>query len=89
MSDRVSGQTVSFNQTGTLQVKNGPGRVCMVSVHSAVAVVLHDSATTGGVGAGNLLASLPAVIGTYLVDMPFYNGLVIVAGAGIASVSYV
>lgn len=89
MSDVQSAQVVAFSVTGTAQIKPASGRLLVASNNTAAAVTFYDAATTGAAGAGNLLATLPAATGVYPIDMPFYAGLVIIAGAGNASVGYV
>lgn len=88
MSDRQTAQLVAPSVTGSVQVKVGVGRCVMVSNNTTAAVTIHDVAVIGDVGAGNLIASIPNVIGVYFVDMPFYKGLGVVAGAGNASIGY-
>jgi hypothetical protein len=62
----------------------GQARVCRVSVNVAgsTAGLIYDSATIAGVSAANLIATIPAVVGAYLVDFPLLNGLVVVPGTG-------
>lgn len=89
MSDWQSAQLVKSNLTGTVQVKVGVGRAVMIGIVTAGPTALHDSATVGGISADNQIYSIPAAnVGHQLVDMPFYQGLVIVAGAGNAYVGY-
>jgi hypothetical protein len=53
------------------------------------APVAARSATVAGIGASNLIASVPTVVGVYLFDWPCLNGLVYAPGAGqVASISY-
>ena len=79
------GLVARANITGAaLLVKSGVGRVCRVSVNTAGSTVgsISDSATTGGVAASNLIATIPDVVGVYDIDMPILNGLVITPGTG-------
>ncbi len=80
------------NITGAVQlVKGGPGRVCRISVNTAGSTVglVSDVATTGGVAAANLIATIPDTVGVYDIDMPILNGLVITPGTGqVLAVSY-
>lgn len=83
----------TVNVTGTVLIKAGKGRVKRVNVITlvAAAIDIHDSATTGGVAASNKVYSFPASapVGSSIeLDFPLDNGLVIVAGAGVVSVSY-
>lgn len=71
-------------------IKTGKGRLGRVSVTTAGAVgAVYDSATVGGVGASNLIGTVPATVGIYDFDWPFYLGLVYVPGASqVASLTY-
>lgn len=91
MSDRVSAQVVATNITGTVQVKVGSGRTIMVSVNALAGgqIDIHDVATVGAISPGNRVASLPDLVGTYLVDMPHLLGIAVVAGVGTCAVGYV
>lgn len=87
--DKTDGQQVAKNITGTALIKDGQGRVVMASEITAAAdIAFHDCATTGAVAASNMIAKLPNAVGVYEVNMPFMLGLVVVAGAGVVSVSY-
>jgi hypothetical protein len=49
----------------------------------------YDCATVAAAAAANQVGAWPNTIGSYLIDMPVLNGIVIVPGAGQAvSVSY-
>jgi hypothetical protein len=64
------------------QVKVGPGKLITIAVIVPGAVgAVYDSATVGGVAAGNQIAVLPAAVGVYTFWFPFFNGLVIAPGA--------
>ena len=91
MSDRVSGQVVANNVTAATIIKLGPGRCAMVSVLSGTnPATIHDTTTTGAAAIGNQIAAVPGTVGTYLIDMPFYSGLVVVPGVTTPlAVSYV
>lgn len=90
MSDWQSAQVVKSNITGTVQVKVGQGRACMFGIVTAGPTAMHDCATVGEVSADNMIYSVPAAtVGHQYVDMPFYKGLVVVAGAGNCLVGYV
>lgn len=88
--DATDGQQVAIGVTGTALIKPGSGRVVRVSVITTGTVLaLHDVATTGAVAAGNQIASIPAAaVGVQDVNLPFINGLVAVAGAGVHAISY-
>lgn len=89
--DQSDGKQVAIGVTGTVLIKAGMGRVVKVSITtSGVALALHDAATTGAVVAGNQIVNLPttAVAGVYDINLPFINGLVAVAAAGVYAISY-
>lgn len=89
MSDWQSAQLVKSNITGTVQVKVGAGRACMLGIVTAGPTAIHDSDTVGGISADNQIYSVPAAtVGHQYVDMPFYKGCVVVAGAGNAYLGY-
>ena len=82
--------------TAATLVKVGTGRVAKVSVinpsdagnqFAAVA----DHATTSGVNNSNLISVVPDVKGTYNIDMPTTNGIVLIpGGAGqVLAISYI
>lgn len=92
MSDRVSGQTVAFNITSTgVVAKTSPGRACMLHVITAGAQgSINDCASVGAAAIGNQVAAIPAVAGSYLIDMPCYTAITVVPGAGqVCTLSYV
>jgi hypothetical protein len=73
------------------QIKVGSGRLARVSVTTAGAAgSLYDSANlNAGITAANLIGVVPATVGVYLFDWPFYNGLVYEPGAAqVASITY-
>ena len=90
MSDRISGQLVRSNITGSVVIKTGKGRAAMLGIVTAADVSLHDCATVPEASVDNRIAFIPAgtTSGHFLIDMPFYKGLVAVAGAGSFIVSY-
>ena len=56
---------------------------------AGAAGAVYDSATIGGIGAGNLIGVVPAAVGVYLFDWPVNFGIVYAPGAAqVASVSY-
>ena len=71
-------------------IKAGSGRLTRVSVTTAGAAgAVYDSATVGGIGAGNLIGVVPATVGVYLFDWPVNFGIVYAPGAAqVASISY-
>jgi hypothetical protein len=81
----------ALNITAATVVKATPGRAVMVIVTTAGAAgALYDHSTTSGVGAANLIAVIPATVGTYLFDWPCLVGIVAVPGAAqVCGVSFV
>jgi hypothetical protein len=72
-------------------VKSMQGRIVRVNVTTAgsAAGAIYDNPTTAGVGAANLVAEIPNVVGSYLIDFPCATGIVIVPPtAGVVSVSF-
>jgi len=72
-------------------VKASNGFVVRVSVIVAGSTVgtVNDAATTGAAAVANEIAAIPNTVGTYAIEFPFANGLVIVPGTGqTVSVSY-
>jgi hypothetical protein len=96
MSDGIfvsQGKNAQLNLTAATVVQQGAnsgfsgaplGRAQRVSVIVAgtTAGGVFDSATVGGAVAAAQLAAIPNVVGTYLVDMPFFKGLCVVPGTG-------
>jgi len=73
------------NQGASSGYSNGPkGRAqrVQVVVAGSTAGGVFDSATLAGAVAAVQLASIPNVVGSYLVDMPFFAGLTVVPGTG-------
>lgn len=92
MSDRVSPQLVAKNISASTLIKPGPGRCIMVSTITATSVAIHDAAATGDAAAGNQIAQITptaTTFGVFLVDMPFFLGLVVVPTGGAVAVGYV
>lgn len=91
----ITGQgTKSFlNVTATTLVKAIAGRVARVNVVVAGGTntgAIYDSATTGGIGASNLIAVIPDAVGSYSIDFPCFNGIVVAPGTGnTVTISYI
>ena len=92
----AQGTQTYLNVTTATVVKAIAGRVAKVSViapssaggqNAAVA----DKTTTSGITNANLVSVVPDVIGTYSIDMPCANGIVLVpGGAGqVLAISYI
>ena len=80
-----------LNITASTLVKAGVGEVVVAIVNTAgsTAGAIHDAATTGGVSAATLIATLPNTVGSYTIRFPYALGLVVVPGTGqVVSVSY-
>jgi hypothetical protein len=80
-------QTLSkLNATGTILITSGGG--FLFSAYASGACSFYDTVDPVGgiVGTTNLIATLAA--GVTQIDFPFRNGLVMVGGATVASVSY-
>lgn len=88
--DKTDGQQVAKVVTGSSLIKVGDGRVVMASVLTLAggAITLHDAASVGEASGLNIIAHVPDLLGIYLINMPFMDGLVLVAGAGVLSLSY-
>lgn len=90
MSDVQSAQVVKSNITGTVQIKVGSGRAMVLGIVTAGPTAIHDAATVGGISVDNQIAAIPAAsVGMIPIDMPFYAGCVVVAGAGNCLLGYV
>ena len=63
-------------------VKPANGNLVTITVTTAGSTTgsVNDSATTGGVAASNLIATIPNTIGIYYIPFTFLNGLVITPG---------
>ena len=53
-----------------------------VTVAGSAAGTINNSATTGAVAAGNVVAAVPATVGIYPVGARFTSGLVVTPGTG-------
>ena len=80
--------TRTLNVTGSTVLKPSAGVLVTFNVTTAGAVgAIYDSATSGS--AATLIAVIPAVVGTYSMQFPFFTGLLVVPGsAQVVSVSY-
>ena len=92
----VSGLSAQSSSLGlvaasTTLLKAGMGHVIRVVVTTAgtTAGAVYDSATTAGIGAANMIATLPNTVGPINLEFPYLTGLVVVMGAGqTASIAY-
>lgn len=82
--------TRSLNITTGTVLKPAAGTLICFHVQVAGAVgTINDTTTTGAAAAANQIAVIPAVVGVYCTQFPYFNGLVVVPGAAqVVSVSY-
>lgn len=88
----ANGVRTMFDITAATVVKTTVGRICRVSVLVAGTTTgsVNDTTTTGAVAVTNQLAVIPDVVGSYDIDMPVFNGLVITPGTGqTLAISYI
>ena len=88
----AQGQKTFFNITTPTVVKTTAGRIAKINVLVAGSTngSINDAATTGAVAAANEIAVIPDTIGSYSIDFPVSNGIVITPGTGMTvSVSYI
>jgi len=88
----AQGQKTFFNITTATVVKATAGRIAKINVIVAGSTngSVNDAATTGAVAAANEIAVIPDVIGSYNIDFPVSNGIVITPGTGMTvSVSFI
>lgn len=81
----------ALNLTSATLVKGSHGFVVRVSVNatSSTAGAIYDSATVAGAASSNLIAVIPATVGTYAIEFPAVNGIVVSPGTGqTVAVSY-
>jgi len=78
------GSSPLYNITTATVVKNTAGRLARINVVSAGASAgsVSDTPTLAGVVASNLISTLPNIAGTFEIDWPFVNGLVVTPGSG-------
>ena len=78
------GLSSTLNLTAAAVVKPVTGRVqrVVVLVAGSAAGAVYDSNSTGSNTAANQVASIPNVVGSYLIDFPCAQGIVVVPGTG-------
>lgn len=78
------GKSATLNITTAVVVKGIPGRVqrVQVLVAGSAAGAVYDGTLTTGNGAANQVGVVPAAVGSYLIDMPCANGIVVAPGTG-------
>jgi len=88
----AQGQKTFLNITTKTLVKAVAGRIAKINVVVAGGTntgSVWDSATTGGTAAANLVAIIPDTAGSYVIDFPCANGIVVDPGTGnTVSISY-
>jgi hypothetical protein len=87
----AQGINTFLNISTTTAIKSSKGRIAKVNVTTAGSSTgsIYDHATTTGTGATNLVAVIPDIVGSYVIDFPCANGIVIAPGTGmVVSVSY-
>jgi hypothetical protein len=88
----VQGSQVSNSVAAQTQIVTGAGRVCMMNVIVAgtAAGRIYDTAdASNSNNVLHIIAPIPVTVGSFFVNMPFNNGLLIVPGAGqTVAVSY-
>lgn len=80
--------TSKLNVTASTVLKPAQGVLITFNVTTAGAAgAIYDSATSGT--AANLIAVIPATVGAYTMQFPFFTGLLVVPGAAqVVSVSF-
>lgn len=87
----AQGINTFLNISAATAIKSSRGRIVKVNVTTAGSTngAVYDHATTTGTGAANLVAVIPDVVGSYLIDFPCATGIVITPGTGmVVSVSF-
>jgi hypothetical protein len=87
----AQGINTFLNISAATAIKSSRGRIVKVNVNTAgsTAGSVYDRATTSGTGAANLVAAIPNTVGTYTIDFPCANGIVVTPGTGmVVSVSF-
>lgn len=88
---RPGGTASKLNVSATTVIKATPGTLFRVNVVTAGAVgaVYDNNSTSTGNTAANLIAEIPAVVGTYKFVWPAFVGITYVPGAAqVAAFSY-
>ena len=90
VTTQTGGVKTALGVSASTVIKAAPGRIARVSVTTAGAAgAIYDSLTVAGVGASNLIATIPATVGVYAIDFSVTNGIVYVPGVSqVASFSY-
>ena len=85
------GSFTALNISVATVVKPGPGVVMTIAVVTAgsTAGAVYDATSTTGNTVANQVGVLPAVAGTYAIEFPCINGIVVAPGTGqVVAVSY-
>jgi hypothetical protein len=81
----AQGQKTFLNITTATLVKAVAGRICKVNVLVAGGTntgTIYDHATLSGVATANAVAIIPDTLGSYTIDFPCANGIVVDPGPG-------
>lgn len=87
----AAGMAAKNGISAQTQVVVGRYRIVRISVTTAgsAAGTINDTATVGGIAAGNLIASIPNTVGIYWIDWPCVNGICITPGTSqVLSITY-
>ncbi len=78
------GSLNSLNIAAAAVVKATPGRVCKIVVVVAGSAPgnIYDHASTSGVAAGSLIATIPNTVGVISLDFPALVGITVAPGTG-------
>ena len=89
-TNTFQGSQTQLNCNGSAFIaKTGTGRICKLFVNTAGAgASLNDCATTGAAAASNLIVNIPNAVGSYDVQMPFFQGLCVTPGSAVFSLSF-
>ena len=81
ISDAVTA-VLNMTGNGTAIKTTGGGRVVRVAVvaSSDVAGAIYDCANTASTAAGNLVFTVPATVGVYMIDWPMKTGVTVFPG---------
>lgn len=87
----VDGRSSALNISVATVVKASSGRLVRINVVTAGTTTgtANDTTTIGGAAATNEIFAIPNTVGSYFLDWPISNGIVIVPGTGqVVAVSY-
>lgn len=85
VQDKNMATTAVLNMTGSgTAIKTSAARVARITVVAAstTAGAVYDCAAIGSTAAGNLVFTIPATVGVYMLDWPMKSGVSVFPGAG-------